>query len=51
VKAGLALRGLTLAAWSRERGYPMTTVHQAVHKTRSGKRSQKILKELEAVHA
>jgi gp16 family phage-associated protein len=51
VKAGLALRGKTLAAWARENGYPMTTVHQAVHSTRNGETSKKIRKQLEAVHA
>jgi len=51
VKAGLALQGLTLAGWARRKQYPMTTVWQAVHKTRAGKTSKKILKELETHHA
>ena len=51
VKAGLALRGKTPAEWAREKGYPMTTVHQAIHGKRNGKTSRKILKELQPVYA
>jgi gp16 family phage-associated protein len=51
VKAGLALRGLTLAAWARENKYPMTTVWQAVHNTRNGSKAKLIRKQLESIHA
>jgi hypothetical protein len=42
---------MTLAAWARANNYPMTTVWQAVHKTRHGLKAKKILKELESIHA
>lgn len=51
VKAGLALRGKTLAGWAHEKQYPYSTVWQAVHETRSGPISKDILKKLEELHA
>ncbi len=50
IKAALIRVGSNLAAWSRDHGYPVTTVYQAASGTRSGKKSLKIraklLKEL-----
>lgn len=43
----LRLYRTTLAGWARKRKYPMTTVHQAVHGTRRGKKTLKIRAELE----
>lgn len=51
IKAGLALRGMTLASWARQKGYPMTTVWQAAHGTRDGRVAKKIKSELESIHA
>jgi len=46
VKAALVLKGLNLAQWARNHGYPTTTVWQAVHGVRSGKISKEIRKAL-----
>jgi lambda repressor-like predicted transcriptional regulator len=49
VHAALVLSGSSLAGWSRNKGYAMTTVWNALHGRRGGKLSQKIHTELEGL--
>jgi len=47
IKAALALRGQTVKDWADEQALPITTVHQALHGTRAGKKSKAIRTQLE----
>lgn len=51
IKAGLALRGLTMSDWAEANGYPVNTVSQAINNKRNGKKSKEIKEKLEAIHA
>ena len=47
IKAGLALRGMTMSAWAAINGYSVNTVSQAINNKRNGKKSREIKEKLE----